>query len=270
MELELLSVILAGLLTVTSPIGLVVDKTVSKSFKSQFYKVEDVRVRIESVPTHQLLQGKVDKIQVAAKGIWITPDIRVQTLEIETDPLAFNTKELQQVQPGNFQSLLDVFQKLPQAGLKLVFTEKDINQALKSPKVKELIKKLLSSFSSDSAGISLQDYDFKNMQVKFLGNNRASIQMDLEKISNKENLALKLEAGIEVLGGRKLQLTDPNISVDDQPFPAQFFESTIEGINQKLDLKTLEEKGILARVLKLNITNDSLEMATFIKLQQSK
>lgn len=270
MELELLSVILAGLLTVTSPVGLVVDKTVSKSFRSQFYKVEDVRVRIESVPTHQLLQGKVDKVQVAAKGIWLTPDIRVQTLEIETDSLAFNTKELQQVQPGNFQSLLDVFQKLPQAGLKLVFTEKDINQALKSPKVKELVKKMLTSLTLDSTGDFLQDYDLKNMEIKFLGNNRVQLKLDLEKMSNKESLGLKLETGITVLGGRKLQLTAPSVTVDDQPVPAQFFESTIEGINQKLDLKTLEEKGILARVLKLNITNDSLELTTFIKLQQSK
>jgi LmeA-like phospholipid-binding len=263
--MEILSIVLAGLLTLVSPVGLVVDKTAEKAFTSQFSKVEAVKIRIDSVPNYQILQGKIDKIQIAAKGVWITPEIRIALLELETDPLTF---DLQKLKTGQGQSLMQAFQKSPQAGLKLVLTETDINNSLKSSLIQDKIKKLLVSFGSGSASF-LENYDLQSMQIKFLPNQRVSINTELQQIKNQKKLNLNLETGILLQGGRKIQLKETTITLDGKPIPPLLVNGLLGKINDKLDLNRLEEKGLLTRVLQWKVEGDRLEIVTFIQGQKT-
>ena len=84
--MELFSILLSILLSSISPAGYFIDTTAENAIRNQFNKVEQLQVRVDNVPTHQLIQGKIDRVQIAGRGFWLTENFRIDTLEIETDP----------------------------------------------------------------------------------------------------------------------------------------------------------------------------------------
>lgn len=265
--MELIAILLSGLLAIISPVGLAVDKVAEKAIRSRFDKVEQLQVRLDNAPNHQLLQGKIQQLQIAGRGFWITPEFRVDTLELETDPIDVDLKGLRQ--RSKEQSFKQFLRQPGQAGLRLVLTEKDLNQALASPKVKEQLQNLMGNLGS-SASVFLERYDLADARVEFLENNRLRLQAQLEEPVTGETLNLIIESGINVITGSQLNLIEPNVLVNGKPVPPQLIKAFTAGINRRLDLRRLEEADIIARILQLKLDSDRLQVAAFVRIQPPK
>ena len=85
--MEFFTIFLSSLLTVFSPVGLVVDTVIANNIRSQVDDVEELAVRVDNTPSYQLTQGKVDRVRIASRGIKPIEDFRIETLEIETDSI---------------------------------------------------------------------------------------------------------------------------------------------------------------------------------------
>lgn len=255
-KMEFFTILLSSLLTIISPAGLVVDSTAESAIRSRLDKVEQLQVRVDNAPSYQLLQGKVQRLRVAGRGLWSIPGLRIEALELETDPIAV---DLERLGTGDHTSI----QKPLQAGVRLVLIKEDINQALRSPLVSEKLRQLASSFLPPAI---VQKYQFLNPQVEFLGNNRLRFQVELVE-ANAQPLLLTIESGVSILTGRQLQLVQPVVAVNGQPLPPQLVAALTSGISNKFDLRTLEETGIIARILKLKVDNDRLELASFLRVE---
>ena len=256
--MEFITILLSGLLTVLTPVNLIADKVTEGAIRARFNKIEQLKVRIDNAPNYQLIQGKVEQVRIAGRGLWLTPDIRIGALDVETDPINIDLQRLRQKGQGSPRASL---RQPIQAGVRLVLTQADINKTLQSPAVIARLRLI----GSRLLGGSPDRYDFRNPQVEFLGNKRLRFQMELLE-KNAQPLAFSLESGLGIIGGHSLQLIEPAVLVNGKPLSPQLVAGFTGAINKRLDLRTLEEAGIIARLLKLDINAGEMEVATFVRV----
>ncbi len=66
----------------------------------------------------------------------------------------------------------------------------------------------------------------------------------------------------------QLQLIEPNVLVNGKPVPPPLLAVFVSGLNSRLDLRTLEDAGIAARLLKLDLNKEQLELAAFVRVEK--
>jgi hypothetical protein len=258
--MEFITVLLSALLGAVSPAGLILDSVAESAIRDQLDFAEELDVRIDNAPSYQLLEGKVDSIRVAGRGVFPEQGIRIAELELETDPIDFNAGVLTGDRPDR---ILDEPLK---AGVRLVFTEADLNQALQSPLIQARLQDLsIQALGSSAEG--LRRYNFVNPFVDFLEDERIQFQVTLQEEGTNEELLIIGETGVAIAAGRQLELVDPSISVNGSPVPPQFIDLVVSGINQRLDLGRLEDSGVLARILQLELDPDELALAAFVRVE---
>lgn len=257
--MEFLTILLSGLLGLVSPTGLVIEHIALDAIRSQFKKVQELQVRVDNTPSYQLLQGKVERVRIAGRGLQLKrQDIRIAALELETDPIVFKLGSLGQRKPK--------LERL-QAGVRLVLTEQDINQALKSPKVTARLRNLRISKLPRPIGGS-QSYDLVNPRVEFLEPNRLRFQVELTQ-GDVKPLAITVESGLLVVAGRQIQLVEPVVSANGQAVPNQLVSAIATNISKILNLRNLELYGLQVRLIKLKVSQEKLEIAAFLRVEPS-
>ncbi|MBF2047869.1 MAG: DUF2993 domain-containing protein [Leptolyngbya sp. IPPAS B-1204] len=256
--MEFFTIVLSGLLGIVSPFGFVVERVAEDAIRDQLEAVETLAVRVDNTPNYQLAQGNVDRVRLAARGVYPEAGIRIAVLEIETDAI--------QVDPGRLrQGELELERPL-NAGVRLVLTETDLNQALQSPQVSEQLRGLSLDFLGDPAQ-QLERYEFVDPQVEFLDGNRVRFQTVLQLQQSQQQLVIIVESGIQILAGRQLQLVEPTVTIDGNPLPPELIQFLVGGISQRLDLANLAEQGITARVLEWSLDANQLSLAAFVQVQ---
>jgi LmeA-like phospholipid-binding len=265
--MELITILLSGITALFALGGVVVDKNVETAFRDRIDRAEQLQVRTDNAPNYQIINGKVDKIRIAGRGVWVTRDLRIDTLEVETDPIAVDLKAIQS--EGSNPSSSALKQPL-QAAVKFKFNEEDLNNFLKSPDTIAQLQKMTTSTLGSVAGSLNKDYQITNPQVRFLGNNRLGIKTDLKDPNSNETLSVSLETGVSVVGGRKFQLVDPTAAVGGTPVPPFLLAGLTAGIGERLNLDVLEQRGLTARVLRFKVDPQQLEVAAFVRTVGSK
>lgn len=265
--MEFLTILLSGLLVLASPLGLVTDRIGEQLIRSRFERVEELEVRVDNPPSHQLLQGKVERIQIAGRGLWLRPDIRLNAIDIETDPIDI---ELPQLQERLRQRDFTFLEKPIQAGIRVALTEEDINRALRSPSVTNRLRQVASRLIPGPTGAQINRYEIVNPQIQFLDDNRFRLQVNLSERGGSDGSGIQInlaaETGLAIANGRKLELLNPRLELNGTPVPPVFVNLLTEGLNQRLDLQALEASGITARLLQLEVNPEQLEIAAFVRL----
>ncbi len=262
--MEFFVIFLSSLLTVLSPIGLVVDTVVAKTIRSQVNDVEELAVRIDNTPSYQPIQGKIDRVRIASRGIEPIENFRIEALEIETDAIDVNINNLQ---AKNLKGIRQSLRKPLQGGLRLVIKENDINQALESDEIRARLQKIINSIVPEQ----VPEFKILTLRVEFKPENRLGIKVELQQLkeSDEENppetIELSLEAGFKTEDGRSLQVLDLNGKLNDRTLSKQFLSRF-----EQFDLATLEKRGIMTRLLQLKVDDETLDLVSFIRLEPLK
>jgi len=158
--MEFITILLSSLLTILTPAGLILEKTAENNLRSQFSQVQQLKVRVDNAPSHQLLQGKVEKVRIAGRGLQLKrQNIRIALLELETDPIAFDA--------SNLGSRLPQLKRPLQGGMRLIFNQDDVNNALKSSNVLEKLQNFNLNFSGYRRTSARNTYKLLNPNVFF-------------------------------------------------------------------------------------------------------
>ena len=253
--MELLTILLSALLGVLSPVGVIADSIATNAIRNQFDHVEGLAVRIDSTPSYQLARGRADRVRISGKGVYPIAGIRIDTLELETDPIAANL--------NNFSEL-----KQPiQAGVRIVLTQQDLTQALQSKTVTDKLGDLNLDFLGGATAQQLQRYDITNPQVEFLANDRVRFQVSLKEQQTGDQVVITGETGFSIASGKQLELVNPDIRVNEEALPSELVALLFGGISQKFDLSNLQASGITARVLDFKMEGDRLSIAAFVRVE---
>lgn len=266
--MEVFTIILSSLITLISPVGLIVDNTIASQLRQQVKSVDDLRVRIDNPPTYQILQGKAHRIRIATRGLKPTEEIRIEALEIESDPIEIDLDKINQAK--TWEDYRKSFKQPIQAGIRLVITEGDLNDTLRSPRVQEAVQKILKQWSE--GGANRPNYQLIDPEITFSADNRLRIRFRLERIRASGEKAPPSEVDIQVTlkpeGGKIIKLIDLEGTLNDKPISRRFLQGIAEGITNSLNLTNLEALGIIARILQLEIKSGQMNLAAFVRLDR--
>jgi len=282
--MEAFILVLSSLISVLSPVNGVADKVIESNLRSRVQQVEVLKVRVDNAPNFNPIKGKVDRIRIAARGIFPAEGIRIDTFELETDPINISLADLRKRRY--------VLQSQAGIGVRLVIRQEDVVQALKSPTVLRSVQQLLRGLNRrkqldtgasskadatlaqsglreniDNIQQTLDGYRITNPDVKFLRSRRIQISADIQEVKTGETLKLAVETGIEILEGRRLQLLTPSVSINGQPVPPELVQNIAQNLSQQLNLEQVEKLlQVRARVFKVEFANNGLEIAAFVGL----
>lgn len=259
--MEVITVILSSLLLLISPVGFVVDQVAEDSIRSRLLGVESLQVRVDNGSPLQLLQGRVNRVRIAGRGILPIEGLRIEVAELETDPidLEFNSLRRGEV----------VLDEALQGALRLVLTEEDLNRYLASDAVAKRLSALRIGGLNPAQARERDRYQINNPSVQFLSDNRLKVSLELEDLVQGGALQIDAESGLSVSAGDRLTLTEPILSVNGLPAPARLVETLLGSVNERLSLQRLERSGITARVMNFSVQPDGLELAMWVRVDPS-
>ncbi|MEL6441546.1 MAG: DUF2993 domain-containing protein [Cyanobacteria bacterium J06621_8] len=282
--METLTIVLSALLSLSSSSGLILEQLVQGRIPSAV-SVEQQAVRIDNRPSYQVIQGKLDRVRVASRGITLETGLKIAAVDLELDPVDL---ELAQ---ANFQDLDRIRESLekPISGVaRLVLTEADLNLGLQSPEILEQIQNTLNQAIASRASSGNLSYQITNLNLEFLGANRLQLEFKLNRsldpaasalnpeppesstADNSRNgdreLEVVLATTFQVVNGSSIRLSDPTGTINQRPLSSRLLRGFAEGISDRLDLTSFTDDGIIARILQLEIDEDKLELISFIRL----
>ncbi|MGK7894897.1 MAG: DUF2993 domain-containing protein [Xenococcus sp. (in: cyanobacteria)] len=265
--MELITIIFSGVLSALSNGGWVLDAIAENSLSSNVESVETLEVRVDNRPNYQLIKGKLDKLRIATRGIQLQQDLRIEVLELETDPIFIN---LQALGDGDLEDLQTALQQPLQAAARIVITEADLTTALASETLRQQLQDILNNLVAQRAGDAAQSYEISAPQIDLLPNNRIKLELDLRRVRRNQKpnqeLAITLEIGIEVIAGQQIQLVNPQGTVNGRQMSTRLLSGFAQGFSDRLKLSNLESLGILARLLQLKVTEDKIELVAFTRI----
>jgi hypothetical protein len=264
--------ILTTLIGIAGTPGIVIDRVATDFVHAQIHSADVLAVRIENTPNYRILRGDVDRILVAGRGVYIQPFLRVDTIDLETDPISVNTGLGSQ----------DFALRMPlQAAVRVIITSADVNLALQSPDIIGSFQGVEVNFSNDPNQAEI--FDLINPRVDFLDRDRIRLTAVLEatqtsssdRLTDKQmqepedldSLEVLIEASLRVDNGVRLQIIDPAVNLQGVAVPQNITDAFVDGLNKILDLRQLEETGIIARVLQFKVTDGQMQVVGFAQLQ---
>ncbi len=283
--MEILAIALSGLLSVFSGGGIILDLLASKNLRSQVVSVEEQAVRIDNIPSYQIVSGKLQKVRVATRGLEVKllgdrqfevssnlrplrQNLRIEALELETDAIAIDRAKLNLKDLGKFQEAL---QQSLQGAVRIVLTEEDLNRVLQSQSVQAQLQTSLNRLVARKAGSTNIVYELKEPHLELLPANRIGIQFKLSRAGFNRyparELAIAIELGIRIANGKTIDFIEPSGTVNQRPMSSRLLKGFAQGISDRLDLEVLEANGILARLLQLKISKDKIELAGFARME---
>jgi hypothetical protein len=257
--MELIASILTGLLGLAGTPGIILDRVATDLIRQQVDRAEVLEVRIDNTPSYQILAGKVDRLRLASRGVYVLPFLRIDTLELETDPI--------DIDPASLQSGIKLRKPL-QAAVKVILKASDLNLALRSPQVLQSFPSIKIDLTS-LGGKGAEEVEIRDPEITFLQDNRLRLAATLKPKSSNQTLKVSVEANLTVIEGRRLQLINPNINLQGVNVPNQLTETFSQGLNRILDLSQLEAAGVSARILKFELSDGNLQLIGFARMKVS-
>ena len=285
--MEILTIILASLMSLGSGGGIVLDKIAAHNLGSQVIDIEQQAVRIDNLPNYNVARGKLARVRIASRGILVEPGIRIAALDLETDPLAVKPSELNLDSIDSLRESLDA----PVTGAaRIAIDEADLDRALQSPEIRQQLQDSLNRLIARRAGSNNIRYNLDDLKLDLRPQNRVRISFKLERPrpslssttssatnsaktgtslgqNRSRELAISLELSFKVIDGQMIRLVDPQGTVNGSPMSARLLNGFATGISDRFNLSILEADGILARILQLEINEDNLQLVGFVRLE---
>ena len=255
--------IVAGLLALLAGLGgsanFAIDRLARGAVADRLDSAEVLEVRIQAAPNVKLVGGQIDQILLAGRGLTLEPYPRLQLLEIETDP----------VQVGLNDGELELLSPL-QAALRFELMETDLNAALQSPAVLEQFQDIEAELPVFGARDEPEIFSLETPAVELLGQNRLRLKARLVLQSDGDTegeLEIDFATRLQVEAEQRLLLLEPAMMLNGEPVPEEIADAFASGISRALDLSVLDDPTIVARILDVTVTEDSLSAVGFVQLQ---
>jgi hypothetical protein len=259
--MEIIVAFLTTIMAIISPVGAAIDQLAEDALRDQVAAAEELHVRIDNVPTYQILNGRVEHVRIAGRGISPRqfPELRIESIDLETDVVDVDFNRLRE---GKLK--LD---EPAQAALKVELNADDINRFLQSERVQGWLDDLKFTLPGPGGERERNRYGLSEPSLQFLADDRFRLVVDLEDRVAQEVIPITIELGLQFINGHQLKLIEPTIMIDGEMAPPELLTSLVTGAEEQLTLRTLEQSGITARVMAFEIREDELELAIFARVE---
>ena len=266
--MELITLILSGVLAVFSSGGWVLNAIAHEQFNSYIDSAEELAIRIDNTPNYQIARGNLERLRVAGRGVYLEPNLRIDSVELETDLIAL---DLANLSTESLSELRDSLEKPLQGAFSIVITEQDLTNALQSEDLQAKLQSALNQLVASRAGSTSIAYEIVALGIDFAPNNLL-IEVTLNRkgeirTERTAELAIAVNLGLELIQGKKIKIGKLEGTVNNRPISNRLLNGFAEGISDRLDLTTIEQQGIFARLLQLEITDDKITTVGFVRME---
>ncbi|MBE9100126.1 LmeA family phospholipid-binding protein [Vacuolonema iberomarrocanum] len=252
--MELLTAILIALIGVVSPVGWVSDRLAEDALRQQLESADDIDIRIDNAPNYRLLQGRVQRVRVAGAGLVPLEGVRIAQLNLEAEGIA--------AEPGPLRrGTIDLSAPLEVAA-QIVLTETDLNQALQSPTIINILEQASVGVPGAEA-VGIERYEWVDPQVDLIEGDRLQLRVILQERRNQRQLNIVAESGFALVNSRTVQLVQPVIIIDGQTVPNELLQPLTR---QTFDIQTLIGDDFLVRLLQLEIEDNEMAIAAWVQI----
>ncbi|MBD2493222.1 DUF2993 domain-containing protein [Nostoc sp. FACHB-280] len=139
-----------------------ISQEAERRLSNQLDEAEQIDVNVQT-DLFKIVQGQADGVSLSGKGLVFKENIRVQDIKLQTDSIAVNP----------FSAIFGQieFNAPVNAIARIVMTESDINQALKS----EFVQNSAKNYDLNVEG-EIVRFEIQNMQLSFPENNKIEFQ----------------------------------------------------------------------------------------------
>jgi hypothetical protein len=268
--MELVTIILSSLLSIFSNGGWLIEAIANKQLSSYLESAEKLAIRVDNTPNYQIARGRIDRLRIAGRGIYLEPYLRIAVLELETDPIALDLAKLSK-STQSLARLRGSLEKPLQGAVSIVITERDLLNALRSETLIAKLQANLNNLVASKAGASTISYQLIQPRIELKPHNSLTIKATLRRsgmtMRKDRNLAIALKLKLKVIQGQQIQLSKLAGTVNNRPISDRLLKGFAEGISDRLNLATMEKQGIFARLLQLEITEDKIKIVGFTKME---
>jgi hypothetical protein len=268
--MELVTIILSSLLSIFSNGGWVIEAIANKQLGSYLESAEKLAIRVDNTPNYKIARGRIDRLRIAGRGLYLEPYFRIAVLELETDPIALDLAKLS-TSTQSLNQLRSSLEKPLQCAVSAVITERDLLNALQSEALIAKLQANLNNLVASKAGASTISYQLLKPRIELNPDNSLTIKATLRRsgmtMRKERNLAIALKLKLEVIQGQQIQLSKLEGTVNNRPISNRLLKGFAEGISDRLYLATIEKQGIFARLLQLEITEDKIKIVGFAKIE---
>ena len=266
--MELITIILSGVLAVFSSGGWIINAIAHKQLNSYIDSAEELAIRIDNVPNYQIARGKLERLRVAGRGIYLEPNLRIDLVQLETDPIAL---DLANLSTESLSELRNSLERPLQGAFSIVVTEQDLTNALQSEDVRVKLQSALNELVASRAGSTSITYEIIDLGIELTPDNLL-VEVTLNRkgtigAERNSELAIALDLGLKLIQGKKIQVSKLEGTVNNRPISNRLLAGFASGISDRLDLTTVEQQGIFARLLQLEITDDKITTVGFVRME---
>ena len=219
------------------------DKVAEVAIKSQLDQADQLDVDIKAEPL-DLLQGKVESVNIKGSGMVMKQALRVEALKVDTasvsiNPLKALTGEIELTKPTEAQA-------------QILITETDLNSALASDYLLRKMQGLEVSVQGETRTIDVQ-----KATIELPGDNKLALKIDLfvRELDERTQLAAVAIPSLQA-AGQKIDLKI--VSAEVQDLSIEFASALFGKVIELLDLRNFELDGFSLQLQSLIVQKGTL------------
>lgn len=274
--MEILVSVLTGILAIASSVNMVGDHVVEKKIRSAVQEVDTVAVRIDNTPNYDAFYGKVKRVRVATRDLKISSAVAFKALELDIDRFNIILREFLKedlvIEIDDIPTirLRELFETPVKMGMRMVLTEKQLDNILQSETVNSTLSSRLTDIFNSIDDDDGDDYIINSFAIDLIGNNRLALRMKINDVEGEygekdQELDVDLELGVKVIDGNSFEFFDQKVYINGEEIEPE----TIVNKANPLTFRVLEVIGVNVGILKLNSDQDELELALLLRVDQS-
>lgn len=228
-------------------------KVAELGIKSQLDEVDELNIDIRTDPI-KVIQGEVDSVTIAGKGMVIQQDLRMETLEINTDTVAIDPLS---VLFGNIE-----LTQPTSATARIVLTEVDLNRALSSDFLQAKLKLLKLQQQGKPVTANVE-----KVQINLPGDGKIRIDAEflvLETAEKKQVTAVCLPQ----LKQAEQRITLEILSAEGQGLTPELATAIFDQVTTLLDLKNFELPGMSLHLKEFDVRVGDIVLCADTQIEQ--
>jgi hypothetical protein len=228
-------------------------KVAELGIKSQLNEVDELNIDIRTDPL-KVVQGEVDSVTIAGKGMVVQQDLRMETLEINTetvaiDPLSVLFGNIELTQPTS-------------ATARIVLTEADLNRALSSDFLQAKLKLLKLQHQEKPITINME-----MVRISLPGDGKIYINAEflvLETAAKKQVAAVCLPQ----LNQTEQRITLEILTAEGQGLTPELATAIFDQVTSLLDLKNFELPGMSLHLREFDVRAGEIVLCADTQIEQ--
>ncbi|MFW6296146.1 MAG: DUF2993 domain-containing protein [Halothece sp.] len=229
-------------------------KAAEIGLSSQLDEAEELNVDVEANPG-ELVQGKVDSVEIEGEGLVMEKDLRTEELELKTDAIAINPLK---AAFGEIE-----LQQPTKASAYVVLKEQDIERAFNSEYIQNKLQNLKVTVNDKPITLKINSIKFH-----LPGNNKVSLMANVLLVEPEETKEIAFSAICAIAAnGYSVSLKEIEFAKGKEASP-ELTEALLESTKELLDLRNFELEGMSLRLTHLDMQKGKLTLQAQAQVEE--